>query len=125
LPSSNHQRLRSGLLALTLEKDGDTRVLTLEGELDLANSKLLEVELGEALGDGDCRIVVDMRRLEFIDSTGIALLVAALAQDSGVGKLRFIPSRADAVTRVLRLTGIQERLPVEDTTAGAQASDVG
>jgi anti-sigma B factor antagonist len=81
LPSSAHRKSRSGLLALAMDKDGDTRVLTLEGELDLANADLLEVELEESLGDGARRIVVDMRKLEFIDSTGIALLVTALGED--------------------------------------------
>jgi anti-anti-sigma factor len=97
-----------------MERHGDTRVLMLEGELDLANAGLLETELGEALGDGACRIVVDMRRLEFIDSTGIALLVAALGQDGDAGRLRFVPSQTDAVTRVLQLTGVEERLPLAD-----------
>ena len=54
-----------------------------------------------------------MRELEFIDSTGIALLVAARSQRRrGRGPLH--PQRSPAVTRVLELTGLSERLPLAD-----------
>jgi anti-anti-sigma factor len=56
-----------------------------------------------------------MRELEFIDSTGIALLVAALGNNNGgEEKVHFIPSSAPAVTRVLELTGLSERLPLAE-----------
>jgi anti-anti-sigma factor len=55
-----------------------------------------------------------MRELEFIDSTGIALLVAALGHNSDGDRVRFIPSPAPAVARVLELTGLAERLPLAE-----------
>jgi anti-sigma B factor antagonist len=102
------------MLSLQTETVGDTRTLRLRGELDLASADVLETELGDALGDGGSRVVVDLRELIFIDSTGIAILVAAIRRDEGDGKLRFVPSRAQAVTRVLRLTGVEERMPLLD-----------
>jgi len=55
-----------------------------------------------------------MRELEFIDSTGIALLVAALGRGGSEPKVKFIPSTSPAVTRVLELTGLAERLPLAE-----------
>jgi anti-sigma B factor antagonist len=112
--TSNEPRdVRAGLLTLRLEKSEETCVIGLCGELDLANAEALESELGRALSDGDCQVVVDMSELTFIDSTGLALLVAALGRDQqDGGRLSFVPSPSQAVTRVLQMTGIGERLPL-------------
>jgi anti-anti-sigma factor len=60
--------------------------------------------------DGDSsRVVVDLSRLTFIDSTGIAFLVAAVKEDEE-RRLSFIPCKAYAVERVLSVTGVDEML---------------
>lgn len=120
-PQANE--VRAGMLTLAVEREGDTRCIRLRGELDLANAKALEAELGTAFADGQCEILVDMRELTFIDSTGIAIVVAALGHNGGK-RLRFLPSRAPAVSRVLHLTGVEERLPRADgaTNGVAEAS---
>jgi len=100
------------LLTLKVERDGDVHCIRLAGELDLANAEALDRELNVALADGKCQIHVDMRELTFIDSTGLALLVAALGQDGDGKRLRFVPSPSPAVTRVMQITGIDERLPL-------------
>ncbi len=98
---------------------GDTHVVSLCGELDLANCKTAEAELDQAMNGGG-EVIVDMSELEFIDSTGIALLVAALRHNGEASRLRFVPSKSSTVTRVLQLTGIDERLPlVESSPDGA------
>ncbi len=111
------------MLTLQVEREGDTRRIRLAGELDLANAKALDAELSEALADGQCQVLVDMRELTFIDSTGIAIVVAALSQAGDGKRLRFIPSSAPAVSRVLSLTGVAERLPlVEDALDGTHSA---
>jgi hypothetical protein len=55
-----------------------------------------------------------MGELTFIDSTGIALLISALRRDGAEERLRFLPSQAPAVTRVLQLTGVEDWLPLVD-----------
>lgn len=105
-------RFQPGLLSLKAERDGDLRTIALHGELDLSNAPIFETELRDALDDGDCHVVVDLSGLEFIDSTGIAVLVAALGRAAEDGGLRFVPSRAPAVSRVLQLTGVEERMPL-------------
>ncbi len=82
------------------------------GELDLANSATLEAELLAALGEKSTKVVLDMSNLEFIDSTGIAVLVRALSHETAVERLRFIPTESAAVARILKLTGVDKQLPV-------------
>src|SRR5690348_16947787 len=52
-------------------------VLTVMGELDLASAPALEDELEKAMNCGTECVVVDLRALEFIDSTGLSVLVRA------------------------------------------------
>jgi anti-anti-sigma factor len=108
--SSEQREIADGTLEVRTTKNGETQVISLSGELDLANAGTAEAALEAALRQ-ERRVVVDMRKLEFIDSTGIALLVAALGHD-GDAEIGFVPSASQAVNRVLELTGLAERLPL-------------
>jgi len=111
---SEKSEVADGTLLVRFEQDGDTEVIALCGELDLANTSTAEAALRGSLEAGRS-VIVDMRELEFIDSTGIAMLVASLNGDEGGSRIRFIPSSAPAVSRVLELTGLAERMPLADT----------
>jgi anti-sigma B factor antagonist len=87
------------------------QTLALEGELDLANAATLAAELERAESDA-AAITLDMRRLEFIDSTGIALLVSAHRRlNQAAERFQLVPSRSEAVKRVLGVTGVSAKLP--------------
>jgi anti-anti-sigma factor len=108
--------LRPGRLDMQRAIEGATQLLVLSGELDADACPTIEFELAQAEASDADRIVVDLSRVEFIDSTGIALLVAALRrseQDSN--RLRFVPSESEDVRRLLELCGLDGHLPlVED-----------
>ncbi len=112
--SSEQRDIADGTLVVRTAKDGGTHTISLCGELDLANASTAETALQASLAEDAPRIVIDMRELEFIDSTGIALLVAALGNNRDEDRVRFVPSSAPAVARVLELTGLSERLPLAD-----------
>ena len=109
------REIADGMLEVRTAFEGGAHVISLRGELDLANAATAETALQPALEAGDARVIVDMRELEFIDSTGIALLVAALARNDDEGaRIRFVPSSSPSVTRVLELTGLAGRLPLAE-----------
>jgi anti-sigma B factor antagonist len=84
------------------------QVITPEGELDLTTVPLLEQRLSEVLPTGNT--VLNLSRVSFIDSTGIALLVSisAMAREHGWRlKLRDYSPHVD---RLIRLTGVTELL---------------
>lgn len=111
----NEQReIADGTLVVRSEENGGSRVIAFAGELDLANAGTAESALESSLADASTSVIVDMRELEFIDSTGIALLVSALSRNEGGVRVSFIPSDSPAVTRVLELTGLAERLPLAE-----------
>ncbi|MGN6663033.1 MAG: STAS domain-containing protein [Solirubrobacterales bacterium] len=108
MPSSADTEVRDGLLIVHQLADGERIRLALRGELDLANAKTLEASMLEAFDSGR-EVVVDLGKLEFLDSTGISLLVAAMGRPDA-GRLSFLPSESGEVTRLLALTGLDARM---------------
>jgi anti-sigma B factor antagonist len=90
------------------EVDG-VRVVAVRGELDLSTAPDLEGPLDEALSGGDVSVLIDLTECEFIDSTGIAMIVRAWQQLDGdeerAGKL-VIANNNDQVQRVLEISGL-------------------
>jgi anti-anti-sigma factor len=113
MATENMREISNGTLAVQVAQSGARCVLCLRGELDLANAGTAETEL-EAVMAGGTAVVIDMRGLEFIDSTGIAMLVRAIQADGGAGRLTFVPSEHGAVNKVLELTGVGERMALAE-----------
>jgi anti-anti-sigma factor len=91
------------------QRDGTT-VLTLHGELDLAYADDLWSRLA-GLRDRGEPVLLDLDQLEFIDSSGLRVLLQA-TQDSEGGEWRFHVTRGSAaVARLLRGAGLEGRLP--------------
>ena len=90
-----------------------TTVLVLLGELDLAYADELSARLAELRDRGE-PVILDLDRLEFIDSSGLRVLLQAV-QDSRAGAWRFAVTKgSDAVARLLRGAGLEGRLPTVD-----------
>ena len=102
-----------GSLALRSERDGETHVLELIGELDLDGAPRLEEELRRVEASDVNAIIVDLGALEFIDSTGIRLLLMAADRCRGDGRLTLLKGPRQ-VHRVFEITDLVERLPFAD-----------
>jgi anti-sigma B factor antagonist len=99
----------------TRKHDRATVVLIVTGELDLASSPALDEEL-RRIGESDVEVViVDLRKLEFIDSTGLIVLVKASQRVEEAGKRFALVKGGQQVERLLNLTGVGDRLRVVDT----------
>jgi anti-anti-sigma factor len=100
------------------------RTISVRGELDLSTAPELEGPLEETLDSGDGSVLIDLSQCEFIDSTGIALIVRAWQRlDSGEnGRALVICSHNDQVRRVLEITGLELSIPVHATRDEALAA---
>ena len=87
-------------------------LLWLAGELDLASGPELEAELAKAAPPETTQVVVDLRELEFMDSTGLSIIVRAHQHLSGTGCELGLVRGSPQVQRLLDLTGVAERLPL-------------
>jgi anti-anti-sigma factor len=117
-PSSN----RDALLTVTRSDDGPRVTVALTGELDLSNCKAVEAALTEACESGK-QVLIDLTRLEFLDSTGLALIVATLGRRDAE-RFSFVPSRSSGVRRLLHLTGLDERMVLSSVSHSEQTTPV-
>jgi len=85
--------------------------ITVRGEIDMATAPDLRTALDDAIESGASRIVLDCRALEFLDSSGIGVLVAARKRLGEAGEL-VIDSPPAHVRKVLDITGVVGHLTV-------------
>jgi anti-anti-sigma factor len=110
----NDEALEDGVLAFAVK-----------GELDLNTAPELDGPLEDALADSeDALVLIDLGRCEFIDSTGIALIVRAWqrvdreAGGEGRGRLVICCSN-DQVERLLRITGVESSISMHPNRESA------
>jgi anti-sigma B factor antagonist len=87
-------------------------VLALSGELDLAEAPTLRKAIDEHVGPDTSLLVADARDLNFIDSTGIGVLVATRNQLARTGGLLVIANLGQTVGRPLQVTEVDTAIPV-------------
>ena len=101
-------------LTIEIRRDADRVVLLLEGELDMENAATLDEQLLAAETSDVSQIVLDLRGLRFIDSSGLRSILLATKrsrQDSNrLGVLR----GSGEVARLLKLTAIDHSLDLLD-----------
>lgn len=105
---SNHQAADGGLTVVVQPADqgGGTRVISINGEVDLSSCDPLRQALDEVISGGADRVELDCTHLEFIDSTGVGVLVAALKRMQAKGGEIALRSPGIAILRVLDITGL-------------------
>ncbi len=99
---------------LTVEPQANG-VLAIAGELSLAEAPTLEHQLQEVLDAATADVVLDLGGIEFIDSTGLGVLVRAHQRASERGiSFRVCNARTQA-RRLLSLTGLEGLLTGEES----------
>lgn len=94
-------------LSIDLKNDSDgTLVFKLRGSLDLATAPTVRAALTEETDKGSHNLVVDLTQLEFLDSTGLGVLIGAHRRAAERGRsLRLIISDGP-ISRLLNITGL-------------------
>ena len=106
------QTSKLGSLTVRSEYENGVCIIELIGELDLDGAPRLEEELHTAEASDAVSIVVDLGQLEFIDSTGLRLLVMA-ADRAAPGRFSLLRGPKQ-VHRVFEITDMVDRLPFAD-----------
>jgi anti-anti-sigma factor len=93
--------------------DGGVHVLTVSGELDLGTSPAFREPLEGVLEQKKPSLLIDLTECEFIDSTGVAMIVEAWhrLEDRGNGRLALCCANPQ-VRRVLEITGINSSISI-------------
>lgn len=94
---------------------GGSACLAITGELDVSCARHFGNFLRDAVAEDLESLVIDLRSVTFIDSTGLVLLIKAdtLAREEGF-QLRIVRSPTEIVTAVFEVSGIDTLLPLID-----------
>jgi anti-sigma B factor antagonist len=98
--------------ATAVRVEGTRAIVTMRGELDLANAPMLD----EALEDPDvvaaASVVLDLRDLGFLDSSGLRAILRAQEHASQRGQDFAVTEGSGQVQRLLTITHASEQLPI-------------
>lgn len=129
MPETSNRRVESfsgaGPFRVRTRSAGDAHVIALTGELDLATAQALDRELEHAETTDARVIALDLRELEFIDSSGLRVIVKAHRRAAGrlvVVKGPERVQRAFELCGLLGLLAFVDEIPARDHDA--QATDV-
>jgi anti-anti-sigma factor len=117
--SSRTQRRAGGAfeerpLAIRSERDGPSHLIEVFGELDIATAPRLDEELRRIEALDQKQVLLDLRGLDFIDSEGVRVLLAATRRfRSGSTRLRMFRGGPE-IERILRILGLDKDLPFLD-----------
>jgi anti-sigma B factor antagonist len=102
-------------LSIHVHIHGGMSVFELTGSLDIATSPTVRASLIEASERGDHKLIVDLTKVDFLDSTGLGALIGAQrrAKEFG-GDVRLVVKEGQ-ILRLLRITGLLKVLAVYPT----------
>ena len=104
----------------TREADGKT-VVVVGGEIDVYTAPRLRDEITELVAGGVYDIVIDMQAVEFLDSTGLGVLVGGLKKvRAHDGSLQLVCNQ-DRLLKIFRITGLAKVFVIHETPEAALA----
>ena len=107
--SDEPRRIEQGSLTIQSEPQ-DGRFVSLHGELDGENAKALEDEFIRVEATSVSRVVLDLSELEFIDATGLAVILRADKRAKNDGHVLRLLRPQGRVRRAFELCGLDELL---------------
>jgi len=123
-PDSRRPNIRGVDVDLTLatsEVEGAT-IIAVGGEIDVYTAPKLRDKITELVADGVYDIIVDMEAVEFLDSTGLGVLVGGLKKvRAHDGFLQLICTQ-DRLLKIFRITGLAKVFVIHDSADGALAA---
>lgn len=106
-------------LEVTVAEDRGVPVVGVVGDVDVSNAAKLRDVLDRVLANGESRLVVDLRDVSFMDSTGLGILVGRLkVVRARRGSMHLVCS-APRMLRILSITGLDTVFPLHASSAEA------
>lgn len=106
-------------LGLDVEAVDGVPVVAVRGEVDFGSAPRLRELLVSTAMDGNAHAVVDLRAVDFLDSTGLGVLVGALKRYRTLGGDLHLVISTTRIRSVFELTGLTSAFPIHDTVGSA------
>ena len=109
-------------LSLSTRPEGERTVVEVAGEIDVYTAPQLREQLVELVDAGRYHLIIDMERVEFLDSTGLGVLVGGLKRvRAHDGSLRLVCTQ-ERILKIFRITGLTKVFPIHDSVTEAVAA---
>ena len=103
-------------MQLRFRKHGRTLIVTLDGELDHHNASRIREDIDEKFSQAKAKnIIFNLEKLQFMDSSGLGILIGRYKAVSATGGKTFIASPSSPAKRLIFLAGIHKIIPVFKT----------
>lgn len=93
--------------------ENDAWIVKLTGELDISCAEELKNVFDKNIEEKFSDIRVDMSNLQYIDSTGVGIIVGAMKKLRNGGKDIFLQNPRDNVKKIFRITGLDQIINME------------
>lgn len=108
-------------LDLNVREEGSYSVLEVAGEIDVYTAPKLREKLIELVNEGKFHLVVDLEKVDFLDSTGLGVLVGGLKRvRAHDGSLDLVCTQ-ERILKIFRITGLTKVFGIHDTVDEAIA----
>ena len=105
---------------ITFKKTGQTLIVTMIGELDHHNAVNAREEIDRRFSASSSKnIVFNLQKLEFMDSSGLGILIGRYKTVSAIGGKTAIAAPSVLTRRLIELAGVHKIIPVYETTGDA------
>ena len=106
-------------LRVTSRDVGPRTVVEVDGEIDVATADTLREELAALLDRDRADLVIDLRAVRFMDSTGLGVLVGTLKKVRLAGGRLQLVIDSERLLKVFRITALLQVFTVQDTVEAA------
>ena len=104
----------SGELKIFKEKSDQSTKIYLSGEVDIYSSNVFKEELNSIVDSSKEDIIIDFKDLNYIDSTGLGILVGALKKVKQNNKDMYIINLKDNIKKLFIITGLDKLFIIEE-----------
>ena len=110
-------------LGIDVRKVDSHSVVDVKGEIDVYTAPKLREKLIELVSEGSYDVVVNLEGVDFLDSTGLGVLVGALKRvKAHDGSLALVCTQ-DKILKILKITGLTKVFPIHSTVDEAVGAD--
>ncbi len=109
-------------LALDVRKTESVSVVDVKGEIDVYTAPKLREKLIELVSEGSYNVVVNLEGVDFLDSTGLGVLVGALKRVKAHDGTLALVCTQEKILKIFKITGLTKVFPIHDSVEAAAAS---
>lgn len=109
-------------LSLETRQEKDHTIIEVGGEIDVYTAPKLRERITELVDEGYRKIIIDLEKVEFMDSTGLGVLVGGLKRvRTNDGSLELVCTQ-ERLLKIFRITGLGKVFAIHSSQAEATAS---